>query len=493
MSKGLPVNRLINVTVTLTPLAAQLLSFDTLLILGHTDVIDVGERLRSYGSLDEVVADFGTAVPEYLAADLFFSQVPQPRQLYIGRWAQASTHGTLRGGDIIGTDLQMGGWSSITDGSMNVTIDGSAKHLTSLDFSNALNLNGVASVIQSALSGSGTVGWDGRRFTVKSSSVGPGSSVSYATPASPSSGTDISAKSNLDSLEASAPVVGIAAETAVAAVAALDALATGWYGLMFASPDIVDADHLAVAAYVQGASNPHIYGVTTGDVRCLDSTSSLDIGSQLKAANYLRCFVQFSDNPYAVASFFGRAFTVDFNQSNSCITMMYKQEPGIVPTDLDSDEADVLQTKRINVLTNYRNNTAILEYGVMSGQAFFDEIHGLDWLRNRIQTDLYNLLYTTPTKVPQTDAGTHLITTVVEAGCASAVANGLVAPGFWNSAGFGLLRQGDYLQKGYYVYGPPVALQAQADREARKSVPIQAAIKLAGAVHTIDCSVLVNR
>jgi hypothetical protein len=38
-----------------------------------------------------------------------------------------------------------------------------------------------------------------------------------------------------------------------------------------------------------------------------------------------------------------------------------------------------------------------------------------------------------------------------------------------------------------------MALQAQADREARKSPPIQIALKLAGAVHTVDIIVNVNR
>jgi hypothetical protein len=63
----------------------------------------------------------------------------------------------------------------------------------------------------------------------------------------------------------------------------------------------------------------------------------------------------------------------------------------------------------------------------------------------------------------------------------------------WNSAGFGTLNQGDFLAKGFYVYAPAVATQNQSDREARKSVPIQVAAKLAGAVHTIDVQITVNR
>jgi hypothetical protein len=34
----------------------------------------------------------------------------------------------------------------------------------------------------------------------------------------------------------------------------------------------------------------------------------------------------------------------------------------------------------------------------MANGDFFDERHGLDWLQNYVQTNLYNLLYTSPPK-----------------------------------------------------------------------------------------------
>lgn len=83
--------------------------------------------------------------------------------------------------------------------------------------------------------------------------------------------------------------------------------------------------------------------------------------------------------------------------------------------------------------------------------------------------------------------------TTVEQVCAQGVVNGLLGPGVWNSGGFGALNQGDFLAKGFYVYAPPISTQAQADRAARKSVPIQVAAKLAGAIHSIDVLINVNQ
>jgi hypothetical protein len=129
----------------------------------------------------------------------------------------------------------------------------------------------------------------------------------------------------------------------------------------------------------------------------------------------------------------------------------------------------------------------------MANGYFFDEVHGLDWLQNDMQTAIYNALYTSPTKIPQTDAGVNQLVAAVEASCERAVNNGLVAPGVWNAPGFGAIDQGQTLAKGYYVYAPPVSSQSQADRAARKAPTLQAAVKLAGAVHFANVIVNVNR
>ena len=102
MSNGLPVSRLIDVTINMSPLAAQGANLNTALLLGASPVIDTNERMRSYGSIAEVSSDFGTTAPEYLAALLYFQQTPQPSELKIGRWAKTATSGLLRGAALRG-------------------------------------------------------------------------------------------------------------------------------------------------------------------------------------------------------------------------------------------------------------------------------------------------------------------------------------------------------------------------------------------------------
>ena len=286
---------------------------------------------------------------------------------------------------------------------------------------------------------------------------------------------------------------GIAAETAVQAVALFDQnFGQNWYGLTVTGT--VDADHLAIAPYIEAANNKHLYGVSTTAAGVISSVSVTDIAYLLSQFLYNRTVVQYSSsNIYSVCSLLARLLTTDYNGNNTVITLMYKQEPGIVAETLNATQIAALEAKNANVFVAYNNNTAIIEKGVCSSGNFVDIITGTDWLALDIQTLLYNLLYTSLTKIPQTDIGTHLLVTTVESACSQGVINGLLAPGVWNSGGFGKLSQGDFLPKGFYVYVAPVALQNPADRAARKSPPIQVAVKLAGAIHTIDVQINVNR
>lgn len=491
MSLGLSVSDVVNVQVVMSPKAAATRNFGSLLILGASNVIDTNERLRLYTSLDAVATDFGTTAPEYLAADLYFSQTPQPAVCYIGKWAQAATSGILHGGILTTAQQALANFTAIINGGMKITIDGTQKSLTALNFSGAANLNGVASIVTTALAGAGTVTWNATygRFEVTSATTGATSTVSQAT--APTSGTDVS---GLLGLATGSAVAGIAAESMLSAVTTLANMSNDWYGLNVAASGIQDSDRLAVAGFIEGASVSRIYGITTQNTAVLDPTQTTDIASQLKALNYKRTFVQYSSSsPHAAASLFGRAFTVDFNGSNTTITLKFKQEPGVAAENLTETQAAALKSKNCNVLVQYNNQTAIVQEGVMVNGYFFDEVHGTDWLQNDVQTAIYNLLYTSTTKIPQTDAGVNMILATIESCLDQAVNNGLVAPGVWSAAGFGALAQGQTLSKGYYVYAPPVSSQAQADREARKAPVIQCAIKLAGAVHSVNTIINVNR
>lgn len=493
MSAGLSLSRLVNTTVNLAPRLARFPNFNTCLALTTDDVIDVVTRMREFDSLDAVAATFGTTSPAYYAAQAWFGQSPQPDNILIGRWAQSGSPGQLYGAVRSAADQLLSTWTAITDGSMRVSIDGAVETLSALDFHLATNLNGVASAINLQLTGAGIV-WDAltSRFIITSNTTGASSSVSFATVVG--TGTDISALLGMLVSSSGAYVAnGVVAQTAAQTVAIfMNQFSSQWYGLGI--PQASNDDHLAVAALIQAASPAHFYGVTSQEAGILTANDTSNIAYQLKQLGYSKSAVQYSSSSaYAVFSLMGRILTTNWSANNSTITLMYTQEPGIVPDTLTNDQATNLASYNCNVFVNYDNSTAIIQNGQVASGDYIDTVIGVDWAAATIQTNGFNALYGSTNKLPQTDAGNHVLATAFEAACQQAVTNGLCAPGQWNTQGFGQLKQGDFLSKGFYVYAPPISSQLQVDREARKSVPFQIAMKMAGAIQTVDVIVNVNR
>ena len=297
---------------------------------------------------------------------------------------------------------------------------------------------------------------------------------------------------------ASEIVGGIVSESALSAVITLDSLSTIWYGLTFAAGagnvDIADTDYLAIAGYIEAASNPHIFGITTSEAAAVVAPDTTSIGALLRASNFNRTgAVYSSQDPFAVASALGRLLTVNYQGANTAITLAWKQLPGVTAELLTSAQSAALDANNYTYFAFFNNNTSIIVNGTVASGHFFDEIVNVDALANTIQTNAFNQLLTTQTKIPQTDDGMNTIATGIEGSCQQFVTNGVLGPGTWTSAGFGQLATGEFLANSYYVYAPPIANQSQAARAARQSVPFQVAGKLAGAVHDVFIGVTVNQ
>lgn len=493
---GLPISRLLAVSVSLAALAATFLNTASCLIVGESDVIDVQTRTRTYSgganALTQIGIDFGVSSPEYLASQTYFAATPQPQSVIIGKWAQAATAGRLIGAQISTTQQALSNFTGITTGSLKIAVDGgAAQTLTALNFSAATTLPGVAAIVQAALTGA-TCTWNGYQFVIKSSTTGANSQVAF--PTAPGSGTNIATALGLNSAQGAYSVGGIVAESALAAVQAMDASSTAFYHFGFAAPDLQTSDIQAIAAWTDGASNPHVFGYTTADPNALNAAATTDIGYLLQQAGYKRTVGQYSSTTtYAVFGIFGRSVTINWLGTNTAINFMYQPEPGVVPENLTSTQASALETKRYNFSANYANGVPILEQGTMAGPYFLDEIVGSDWLSNYLQVNLFNLFANKGTKIAQTDAGVHEMVTNIDGSLAQSVTNGLVAAGTWTAAGFGQLATGDFLPNGWYTYAPPVASQATAGRALRQAPPIQIAAKFAGAVNTASLALTINR
>jgi hypothetical protein len=282
-------------------------------------------------------------------------------------------------------------------------------------------------------------------------------------------------------------------ETALQAIQACRAKDSEWYIAIVT--DAVKADHLAIAAWIQTAVPASAYAFTTSDADALAGTAG-NVFETLKGLEYNRCIGQYSSDPYAIASIMGYAMgqntLVGNIIANSSYTLKFKKEVGVAVENLTPAQIAAIEADNGNVYLNYANFYNIFEQGVMANGQFFDEVCQLDMLSNRIQLAVMDLLYQND-KIPQTDGGVTQIMQAINSVCDDFVTVGFIAPGVWRGLPVLNLATGDTLTKGYMVQAPPVSSQSQADREARKCVPIYVAIKLAGAVHSSLIQVNVNR
>ena len=116
----------------------------------------------------------------------------------------------------------------------------------------------------------------------------------------------------------------------------------------------------------------------------------------------------------------------------------------------------------------------------MGDGTWFDAVHGVDWLQNRIETGIFNRLYTTTTKIPYTDTGVTIILAEIEQALIQGRTNGLIAPGN-NTAG-------EYLPLGYKIVYIPTAQVSQADKSNRVYKGITFEAVGAGAMHQVVVS-----
>lgn len=312
-------------------------------------------------------------------------------------------------------------------------------------------------------------------------------------------GTDVSALLGLSQAAgALIPVAGVAAEAPADAAAAMVNAAgfgTQWYSLEFAlGAELSLADEEAVAEFIEAQSPSRIFGgtITTTDV--LVPGVSSDKASVLGSLNLSRTYKQYSStSPHAASSLFARIATVDWDAVDTAITLMFKQEPGVAAELLTATQAASLKAKHCNVFAQFSNGAMIIKDGTMINGDYIDERVGLDWLQNAVETDLFNVLYTRTTKIKQTDADQQILLTQANATLTRGVRNGLLAEGIWTGPSFGTLKTGAVLVGGFYCWSDSYATQSQADRQARKAMPIQIAAKLAGAVHEVDALITVVR
>jgi len=491
------------VTVTLLQSGALAMADNpnvvTMLTSEQQGPLSSASRYRIYSDSGSVATDFGTASKAYDFALSFFGTSPNATNaggfLVIGYWRGAeetllATSASLNGAQLSEASV-VGGLQQVADGTLTVDVDGVPEALTGLDFQGATSLAAIVEVIDTALTGA-TASISDQRVVITSDTSGASSTVTFASDLG--TGTFIGQTLALTTgsggfLTQGAAAETLTAETKLAAITELFAQVK-FRGAMFID-NPTDEESKALAEFGQ-ANDVLQYDVFDAPANLTVDPTNVVWDIKLSSLTNYRMLFSKAGNRKLAASYMARAHTVNFAAENSALTMHLK-ELSVAAEEYTQTQVNQAQTVGLDLYTTIKLTPAILTSGANN---FTDERYNLIAYVDFLQIDMYNLLKQTSTKIPQTTRGVNQLIDQAEKTTLQFVRAGVFAPGTWSSPDtFGDLdtfRRG-ISNNGFYWLAGSLAAQAQNSREARQSPVLQGAVKLAGAIHSVDIIVNVNR
>ncbi|HGE7396697.1 TPA: DUF3383 family protein [Yersinia enterocolitica] len=496
------INNVINVALLEEGRSAARDNINVCAILtSQTGVLSTAERWRSYKSPSAVEQDFGASSVTAAFSNSFFGTSPNPiaagGTLIIGFWNAAgetlpATAGVVRGAEISQAAV-MPALRQQSDWSFSISIDGAEHDITGIDGSTAATLADVVSQIQTKITPAvAAVSFDGTRIIFTSPTTGAASIVGFPEPAP--IGTFIGDILAIAVGSGAAKIDG-KASTPVAPESQLEALSAiksqvNVKGAGFIDK-ILDVKVPLIASWAK-ANSVIVYETFTGESALEVNPATPAWAVTLASQSNFRMLYSKSGNRKLAISYMARTHTVNFNGERTAITLHLKTL-NVPAEEYSQTEIDKAKRVGLDIYTTIKDVPCVLTSG---SNDFVDNVYNLMAYVDAVQTDSFNLLKTTPTKVPQTYYGVDQLEDCAEKTTSGFVRAGVFSPGTWTLPDFFgdrdmFLRNIE--QNGFYVLAGDLKDQSTADRQERKSPVLQIAVKNAGAIHSEDIIINFNK
>ena len=162
------------------------------------------------------------------------------------------------------------------------------------------------------------------------------------------------------------------------------------------------------------------------------------------------------------------------------------------PSDLTQAQVDAIEALGGNVYVTRGKTHTLLEKGSTPSGYRYDEVLYLDMIAEDLQNAAVALLADNPDKLPQTDDASAQFINAFSSILAGYTARGILATAAWRGSAVGRISVGDYIENGFLLWADSYDNQSDADRDAHKAMPIQAALTLAGSLESVVISVNVS-
>ena len=412
------LDQVIDISISLSTKAISQQGFGIPMILGTSMKLD--RRLKEYTDISAVALDFAESDIEYKMAEAAFSQEKTPDLIMIGKKVVLASTGV----------------TSATNPSGNIV------NLNLTDIGKKAEV-GCTVVV----SGFSTSGYNGT-FVV--TNIIDDNNITYTAAGA----------------LAATPAVGsgsiVLSETESNAIQKIFDYNQNWYCAILTSN--IEADILSAASKIETLKRFLI--VRTSDLDVLDSANTGSVLYQLKALNYDRTALIWNTDTitkFIDAAWSGRMLPTIPGSEN----WAWKTLKGVVADEINVDGVKVNNGNTYEIFAG-RSCTGLGK--CVSGE-YIDIIRGADWLKSRLQENIFSLLINSE-KVPMENAGVDIVENAIREIFEQAVQNGFIAK---DSDGKGL----------YSIAVPDIADVPIADRIARHLSGITFAGTLAGAINKI--------
>ena len=450
-------------------------------------------RTKAYTDLSSIADDFGTTSAVYQHASVVFSGTKNPCNsggyLVVAYWRAANETVSAKAGYLKGIKLSesviVNALQSVSNGSFKVTIDGTEQSVTGLDFRTIDELSDVVDLINDEITDA-TASINDQRIIITSDTTGLVSEVSLLS--ENTSGTFIGVILGLSIGTGAVAFDGLASGT-LTAESKVDSVTEAlkeepFKGFTFLD-NPTDLESKALAVFAQ---DNDILSYDVFDSALNLEKDILNVVWDIKLSgleNYRMIYRKDGDRKVATAEM-ARLHTVNFNNENSAITLNLKELKGIKAEDYSQTEINKAKKVGLDLYTNFGDLPKLLTSGA---NGWADNVYNIIAIKNYIQTDVFNLLGATGTKLAQIKRDVNKIVDTIEKTLILFRKANVIAPNQWNSSdtfGDEALFRRSILTNGFFVFAQSLADQQQSDRVARKSPVISVALKLASAIHSAE-------
>ncbi len=356
---------------------------------------------------------FGVTSEEYAFAKHYFDfqtkANTQPKKISFARFTPDGADATLVGM----TNPNLTTLQAITAGTLNVTIDGTEKEITGINFSSATSLADVAALLTTAINTSNTTctyDVNKKRFVIEATT-----SLSYAT------GTVATAMGFVEGVAILSE--SSAAKTPLETISESAEMSNNFFSFCFLDT-LTTGEITSVAEWTSGQNVKYMYSVA------VTTTNATAVQEAVK--DYDGVALTLDNGQYSNFMPMSAFAAVDYTKPNSTLDVFYTQFDGITPTVTTNEARFAYDPLRINYYgMTQQAGQAVSFYqdGVLQGSIPSMTVYANEaWLKDSFITDILNLRLGIDS-LPANTTGKSLVMSVLMKTVNQALANGVVSAG----------------------------------------------------------------